>query len=142
MAIERAHCPGDCTCASRQARPWRSSLSADTGRSLQYIAARVLPHPFRERRKKTHVLSHRTSELLNTTRLPEPIELAMVSQRVYSAFPHSFLSTKDPIALPPAKSSASGLRRSTQASSCARARDDRPTRLGMVRFSERIARAF
>src|SRR5215471_15298970 len=81
MAIERVHCRGDCTCASRQARPWRSSLSADTGRSLQYIAARVLPHPFRERRKKTHVLSHRTSELLNTTRLPEPIELAMVSQR-------------------------------------------------------------
>src|SRR5262249_31011192 len=35
---------------SRQARPWRSSFSADTGRSLQYIAARVLPHPFRERR--------------------------------------------------------------------------------------------
>jgi hypothetical protein len=35
---------------SCQARPWRSSFSADTGRSLQYIAARVLPHPFRERR--------------------------------------------------------------------------------------------
>src|SRR5262249_42746367 len=50
MAIECAHCRGDCTCVSRQARPWRSSFSADTGRSLQYIAARVLPHPFRERR--------------------------------------------------------------------------------------------
>src|SRR5215471_9712401 len=50
MAIERAHCRGDCTCASRQARPWRSSFSADAGRSLQYIAARVLPHLFRERR--------------------------------------------------------------------------------------------
>src|SRR5262249_17687950 len=64
MAIERAHCREDCTCASRQARPWRSSLSTDTGRSLQYIAARVLPHPFREKRKKTHVLSQRASELL------------------------------------------------------------------------------
>src|SRR6266436_3986624 len=64
MAIERADCPGDCTCASRQARPWRSSLSADAGRSLQYIAARVLPHPFGDRRKRTRVLSHRTSELL------------------------------------------------------------------------------
>jgi len=27
--------------------------SADTGRSLQHIATRVLPHPFRERRKKS-----------------------------------------------------------------------------------------
>src|SRR5262245_46898431 len=45
VAIERADCPGDCTCASRQTRPWRSSLSADTGRGLQRIAPRVLPRP-------------------------------------------------------------------------------------------------
>src|SRR5215467_8936156 len=50
MAIERAHCRGDCTCASRQAQPWRSSLSADTGRGLQHTATRVLPRPCRERR--------------------------------------------------------------------------------------------
>jgi aminoacrylate hydrolase len=58
--------PGDCTCASRQARPRRSSVSADTGRSLQRITARVLPHPFRERRKKTHVLSDRTREIIRS----------------------------------------------------------------------------
>jgi len=50
--LSEADCPGDCTCASRQTRPWRSSLSANTGRDLQHIAGRVLPRPYRERRSR------------------------------------------------------------------------------------------